>query len=110
MIAKKYLAGIHNSHIQLPSVGAQRNHVWHIFAVMCDTRDKLKSYLADHDIGTVCHYPISIADQPAYAEDYLPRLPLATRIAACELSLPLFNGMTDGEIQYVIEVINNYPG
>lgn len=106
--ARKYLAGIRNPKIRLPEVGPDRNHIWHIFAVMCDTRDDLKRYLAEKGIGTVSHYPIAIADQPAYAEDKLPHLPLAQKIAASELSLPMYVGMTDEEIQYVIDALNAY--
>lgn len=106
--ARKYLEGIRNPKIRLPEVGPDRNHIWHIFAVMCDTRDDLKYYLADKGIGTVSHYPIAIADQQAYAQDNLPHLPLAEKIAASELSLPMYVGMTDEEIQYVIDALNAY--
>ncbi len=107
-IAKKYLAGIHNPKIKLPKIGKDRNHVWHIFAVMCDTRDDLKKYLEEKGIGTLSHYPIAIADQEAYAEDNLAKLPLATYIAASELSIPMFVGMTDEQVQYVIDALNQY--
>lgn len=105
-IAEQYLAGIQNPKIQLPAVGPGRNHVWHVFPVLCEERDALKKYLEEKGIGTVCHYPIAIADQPAYAEDGLAKLPLSGRIAACELSLPLFVGMTEEQIQYVIDAAN----
>ena len=106
--AQKYLKGIQNPKITLPKVGQHCTHVWHIFPVMCETRDDFKAYLESKGIGTVCHYPIAIADQEAYAEDNLPKLPLATKIAASELSLPMFVGITEEQIQYVIHVINAY--
>ena len=34
--------------------------------------------------------------------------PLAEKIAASELSLPMYVGMTDEEIQYVIDALNAY--
>ncbi|MBQ4313549.1 MAG: DegT/DnrJ/EryC1/StrS family aminotransferase, partial [Clostridia bacterium] len=104
----RYLGGIHNPKVRLPKTGDKRNHVWHVFAVMCDTRDDLQKYLADKGIGTVIHYPIAIADQKSYEEDNLPRLPIASYIAASELSLPIFIGMTDEEIDYVIDAVNAY--
>lgn len=107
-IAQKYLKLIDNPRIKLPMVGKDCTHVWHIFAVMCETRDELKRYLADKGIGTVIHYPISIADQECYQSMNLPRLPIAQRIAASELSLPLFGGMTDDEIHYVVDTLNTY--
>ena len=34
--------------------------------------------------------------------------PLAEKICASELSIPLYPGMTDEEIQYVIECLNEF--
>lgn len=106
--AQKYLAEIKNPRIKLPVIGADRTHIWHIFAVMCDDRDKFKNYLEKNGIGTVCHYPIAIADQECYEGHGLPHLPIAEYIAANELSLPMYVGMTEEEIQYVIDTVNSY--
>lgn len=107
-IATKYLNGIKNEKVILPKIGKDRTHVWHIFAVRCETRDDLQKYLEDNGIGTVIHYPISIAKQKAYRNDKLNDLEIAKTIANQELSLPLYYGMTDEEINYVIDIINKY--
>ena len=107
-IASKYLARINNPKIILPEIGKNRTHIWHIFAIMCNTRDDLKEYLATKGIGCVCHYPISIARQEAYRDEHLPLLPIAEYIASNELSLPMFVGMTEEEITYVIDALNTY--
>ena len=109
-IADRYLNGIHNPHVTLPVRGKDRTHVWHIFAVLCDERDDLAAWLNEHGIGTNCHYPISICDQKCYEDEKLTRWPNAVRIAAEELSLPLYMGMTEAEADYVIDTINAYPG
>lgn len=107
-LARRYLAGIQNPKITLPQVGPDRNHIWHIFSIRCDTRDQLHDYLEERGILTVSHYPIAIADQPAYAAQNLPRLPVSTRIAATELSLPMYVGMTEEEVDTVIRALNQY--
>ncbi|MCD8369326.1 MAG: DegT/DnrJ/EryC1/StrS family aminotransferase [Clostridiales bacterium] len=107
-IAQRYLNEIINPRIHLPQVGKNRTHIWHIFAILCETRDHLKEYMAEKGIGTVCHYPIAICDQPCYLNEKLPRQPIALKIAAQELSLPMYIGMTDEEVQYVIDVLNGY--
>lgn len=106
--AAKYLEGIHNEKITLPRIGNDRTHIWHIFAVMCTQRDELQAYLKEHGIETVCHYPTAIADQQAYREDQLTLTPFAEYSAAHELSLPLYAGMTEEEIEYVIEAVNAF--
>jgi len=107
-IAKRYLNEINNSKIVLPTISEDCNHVWHIFAIRCKTRDDLQEYLKEHGIGTIIHYPISIAKQEAYKDDNLEILPIAELISNEELSLPLYIGMKKEEIDYVIETINNY--
>jgi len=107
-IATQYLTRINNPKINLPQIGQNRNHVWHIFAVLCETREHLHDYLSKNGIGTVCHYPIAICDQEAYLEDNPQKTPLAQSISAREISLPMFNGMTDEEINYIIKIINEY--
>lgn len=107
-VAKKYLSGIKNDKILLPSVGKDRTHVWHIFAIRTADRDGLHQYLEEKGIGTISHYPIAIHHQQAYQGMQHGPLPLAERIAAEELSLPMYYGMTDEQIQYVIDSLNQY--
>ena len=107
-VAKRYIEGIKNPKIRLPKIGENRTHIWHLFAVMCDERDALAKHLEDKGIGVNIHYPISIADQKAYESLNLPRLPIAQEIAATELTLPVYVGMTDEEIDYVIDAVNNF--
>lgn len=109
-IANKYLAEIKNSKIELPKVREGATSVWHLFVVKTDERDNLQKYLESNGIGTVIHYPIPPHLSKAY--EYLGYkkgdFPITERYAETVLSLPLYNGMTDEEQKYVIEVINRY--
>ncbi len=107
-IAERYLAEIQNEAVGLPVKKADRTHVYHIFAVMCEKRDALAEDLAEKGIGTNKHYPIPMHLQGAYAELGIKKgsLPVAEKISACELSLPMYYGMTDEEVSYVIGAIN----
>ena len=107
-IAQQYLQQIQNEKIVLPQVGENRTHVWHIFAIRTQERDALRAYLAQRGIGTLSHYPVAIHNQPAYRELQHGPLPLAEKIAAQELSLPMYYGMTDAEIRYVTDAINAF--
>lgn len=107
-IAFRYINGIKNPNVALPVIGADRTHIWHIFPIMCTTRDDLRKYLISHGIETLSHYPVSIANQEAYRQEQLPRLPIAEYIASNELSLPMYVGMSEDKISYVIDVLNKY--
>lgn len=109
-IVKRYLNEIKNPLIQLPKLRENCTHVWHLFVVKVEERDKFQNYLEKNGIGTVIHYPIPAHLSEAYrdlgykAGDY----PITEDYANTIISLPLYNGMTKEEIDYVIEKINIY--
>lgn len=108
--AKKYLDGIQNPEIILPYVNPDTNPVWHIFAIRCKRRDELKAYLESKGIRTNEHYPIPMHEQEAYKNLGFKHgdFPIAEEISATELSIPMYYGMMDEEIQYVIDAINSF--
>ncbi len=107
-IAARYLEGITNPLITLPFVPEYADPVWHVFAIRCDKRDELEAYLKERGIGTNKHYPIPIHMQPCYADAKLGDFPIAEEISRTQLSLPMFYGMTDEEIDYVIDAFNGF--
>ena len=108
--ANRYLEEIKNEKIILPITGEKRNHVWHIFATRCKERNDFETYLNERGIGTTKHYPIPLHLQKAYTELNLSKgsLPIAEEISETELSIPMYYGMSENEIKYVIDTINNY--
>lgn len=111
-ICERYLNEIKNDQIILPEVSDQNTHVWHIFPVRTKKRDVFQNYLKEKGIGTVIHYPIAMHLQDAYKDLGYEQgdFPIAEKIAKEELSLPLYYGMIEEEIDYVIETINYYEG
>ena len=109
-IAKCYLDGIVNSEVMLPYVLPGTNPVWHIFGIRCKRRDDLEKFLNEKGIGTNKHYPIPMHLQECYKNLGIAKgaLPIAEEISATELSLPMYYGMTEEQIQYVIECINQF--
>ena len=109
-IAKKYTEGIINSKVIVPYVIPDCVPVWHIYGIRCAKRDVLEKYLNDKGIGTNKHYPIPMYLQECYRDLGITKgnLPVAEEISATELSLPMFYGMMDEEIQYVIDAVNEF--
>ncbi|HBI63333.1 MAG TPA: aminotransferase [Lachnospiraceae bacterium] len=109
-VAQRYLSEIKNPEIILPIVMKNNSHVWHIFAIRCKRRDELEMYLNSSGISVNKHYPIPIHLQSCY-QDLGYRegdLPIAEEISATELSLPIYYGMKDDEVDYVIEKVNEF--
>ena len=106
--AQKYLTGIQNPAVVLPYVPENVCPVWHIFAIRCNRRAELEKYLNENGIGTNKHYPIPMHLQDCYKDLGFHKgdFPIAEEISETELSLPMYYGMTDAEVQYVIETVN----
>lgn len=109
-IAQRYLNEIKNPLIQLPKIRENCSHVWHLFIVRINNREKFQRYLEENGIGSVIHYPIPPHLSEAYK--YLGYkegdFPITENYAKTVLSLPLYNGMTKEELDYVIDIINKY--
>ncbi|TCL42568.1 DegT/DnrJ/EryC1/StrS family aminotransferase [Harryflintia acetispora] len=109
-IAQRYLAGIKNPIIQLPAVNPDSVHAWHLFAVMAKDRPRLEEHLCKHGIGYQIHYPVAMHLHQAYRDlgYHKGDFPVAERSAMQELSLPIYYGMPDDQIDYVINVLNGF--
>jgi len=77
--------------ISLPAVPGWAEPVWHLFAINHPDRDGCASALREAGIGTLVHYPLLPHQTPPY-EERRPRgsFPVAERLAASTLSLPLY--------------------
>lgn len=79
---------------------------------MIDERNNFISYLNGREIATNVHYPCPIMEQPAY-EEYASEsnnYPVTQYICKSEVSLPLYPGMSQNMIDWVIDSINEYEG
>lgn len=84
--------------------------VYHLFVIQTDRRDELKNFLAQKGIHTAIHYPIPIHLQEAakylgYKKDDFP---VTERQADRILSLPIHQGLSDEQIQFVVEQIKDF--
>ena len=109
-IAQMYFDGIKNEEIVLPFVPDYAVPVWHIFGIRCKRRAELEKFLNDKGIGTNKHYPIPMHLQECYKDLGFKEgdFPIAEEISSTQMSIPMYYGMTDEEINYVIEALNNF--
>ena len=109
-IAKIYSGSIKNPKVNIPYVIDDCVPVWHVYGLRCKERDVLEKHLNDHGISTNKHYPIPIHMQECYKElGYAEGdFPIAEEISRTELSIPMYYGMSDDEIKYVVDCINSF--
>lgn len=109
-IAERYTEEIQNPRIMKPRIPDNSTSVWHQYVIQYEERERLITYLNEKEIGTIIHYPIPPHMAEAY--QYLGYkegfLPITEHYAKTVLSLPMYNGMTVEEQDYVIEAINKF--
>ncbi len=93
-----------------PELPKDGEHVFHLYVVRASDRDRLVLHLKDRGIGCGIHYPQTMADLPAYSDqwDGDRDFPVATRLSREILSLPLYPEMKTEQIESVVAEIRNF--
>lgn len=109
-IAQRYRFAIDNPLIRLPECRDDAAHVWHLFVIRTQSRERLIDYLDAQGIQTMIHYPVPPHRQLAYAEYGHLQLPLTEQLHREVLSLPISPVMSDSDVQSVADAINTFKG
>jgi dTDP-4-amino-4,6-dideoxygalactose transaminase len=104
-LASVYRASLDGTSFELSAERSESPSVYHLFPVRTEDRDAIASVLAERGIGTGVHYPRAIPDQPALSGLGDAAIPMARDWAARELSLPLFVGLREIEIDAVVSAL-----
>lgn len=108
-IAARYDAGLKEL-VVTPEEASFNEHVYHLYVIESSYRDELHSFLLERDVQTLIHYPVPAHLQDAYrylnySKGSLPRTESAVERI---LSLPMYPGLTDEQIDFVIEAIAEF--
>lgn len=114
-IAKYYLQSVNNPLITLPEQNVESesyflkpDNVWHLFVVRTKQRSRLQNFLTENGIQTQIHYPVPPHKQLAYKEWNNKKYPVTEKIHQEILSLPLYPVMTNDQLSFMVEKINEY--
>jgi perosamine synthetase len=94
-----------------PSIGANRNHVFHQYTVKVTpeykcSREEFQKILLDKGVSTIIYYPTPIHQQPVYKNlGYKDVLPVTEAVARQVISLPVHPGLTDTDLKTIVEAI-----
>lgn len=105
--AKQYLSGLQGSRIKLPKVLPQTKHIFHLYVVQVENRKEVINFLDEKGIHTAIHYPIPIPETKPFPQgnDQSSKYPVSARMSGCILSLPIFPGITEDQIEFTCDAI-----
>lgn len=99
-IAAAYRATLHGGALTLPRQ-FDAGHVYHLFPVLTPRREAFMAHMASRGVETLIHYPVPIPRQPALAAFDPANCPVADRICAEVVSLPMYPGLRDADVSAV---------
>jgi dTDP-4-amino-4,6-dideoxygalactose transaminase len=107
--ARRYAELLAGTGVRLPIVREGAEHVFHLYVVGVDDRDRLRETLAELGIETGIHYPIPIHQQLAArgVGRIVGGLRVTEEASRQILSLPMFPELEDEQIRYVVECLRS---
>lgn len=106
-LARRYRSRLVDAPITVPPE-CDPGHVYHLFPVLSEDRAALQAHLKSHGIETFIHYPVPIPRQPALADTRPDQCPIADRVCAQVLSLPLHPGLDEGVVDRVADSLHAF--
>lgn len=98
-----------NSHLLIPARTDNSTHVFHQYTLrLVDVdRDALRNALAEKGIPAMIYYPIPLHLQKAYQDSRYKAgdFPVAEKLAACVLSLPMHTELDEEQLIYITETV-----
>jgi dTDP-4-amino-4,6-dideoxygalactose transaminase len=113
-IAGYYCDNIRHPGLFLPASGEispiadDTSHVWHLFVVRSEDRDRILRYLDNNGVQTLIHYPVPPHKQAAYREWNARSLPLTESMHHEVFSLPISPVIDAVSLQKVVDAVNGY--
>lgn len=106
-VAAAYARSLPTDIVTPPGEADWARAVYHLYVVRSARRDVLQAKLAEAGVQTLIHYPTPCHLQPAFAHlgFRAGQFPLAERLAAEVLSLPMWPGMTPADAEAVAAAI-----
>ncbi len=99
-----------NPHLLVPGRDVHSTHVFHQYTLRVAgiDRDALKAGLEERHIPAMVYYPVPLHMQKAYQDPRYKQgdFPVAERLAACVLSLPMHSELDEEQLAYITQTVN----
>jgi len=106
----KLLKSVSVDYVVPPAEGIMNKHVYYMYSIQAYKRDELLKHLLDNGIKASIHYPIALSQHPIYAKYFetSDKVPVAHKLAKSVLSLPIYPGITEEQINYVVSKVAEF--
>jgi len=112
---RREIAGWYNyfltdSPVIIPEEQKKCFHIYHLYVIKSEKRDKLKEFLDKNNVGTEIHYPKVNYLEKAYSDLKIRKgtCPVAEKTSKIILSLPMYPELTRKEIKKISQLILSF--
>jgi dTDP-4-amino-4,6-dideoxygalactose transaminase len=108
--AELYNALLIDTNVKTPVEKSYAKHVYHLYVIRTNKRDKLQQWLRSKGIASLIHYPLPVHFHPAYKDMNYSRgiFPISEKLSAEILSLAIFPELDDYQIEYICRAIKEF--
>ncbi|NLK93595.1 MAG: DegT/DnrJ/EryC1/StrS family aminotransferase [Clostridiales bacterium] len=106
-IAEKYNESLKDTEFVLPTVDSHNEHVYHMYILQSDHRDKIIEKLKDKGIATGVYYPVPLHLQKVYSSLGYKEgdMKVAEYLSHRTFAIPVYPELSDEQIDYIINSI-----
>lgn len=108
-IAARYRTAVKSASLTVPRE-FDAGHVYHLFPLLTDQRDRFQAHMTAAGVETLVHYPIPIPRQPALVGQSPAVCPVADRVCSQVVSLPMYPGLSDAAVTRAAEAATAFRG
>ncbi|HWI16852.1 MAG TPA: DegT/DnrJ/EryC1/StrS family aminotransferase [Vicinamibacterales bacterium] len=99
-IAARYRAALASAQLRVPAE-FDAGHVYHLFPLLTDARDRFQAHMTAAGVETLIHYPIPIPRQPSMQAATPAACPIADQVCGQVVSLPMYPALSDAAVEIV---------
>lgn len=85
-----------------PIEASDCKHTYHLYYVQFNHRDQVQAKLKEAGIASGIYYPVPLHQQTVYKSINYPPMPVSEEIAVRGLALPMFPGLRNQDIRYIV--------
>jgi dTDP-4-amino-4,6-dideoxygalactose transaminase len=107
---RRKIAEFYTKHITVPFVPESTGnfHTYHLFILKSDRRDEFMSFLKEHGVASIIHYPVPINQQKAFSQQKNEKFPVTEEFTSTVFSIPIYPELTEEEITYIAKTVNSF--
>ncbi len=96
--------------LRAPQVRPGSEHAWHQYCLQTEDVERFLQHMSAHDIDARQIYPVPCHQHPVYNDHQQvnDEFPITSHLSEQLISIPVHHGLTDVELERIVDALNTY--